>query len=266
MKKIQIYLTVILTILLSGCFTSYKDQVVSIKGVNLNEIDRSWVFENDKVIITYDFWAKHGNMSFEIYNKLDLPIYIDWKNSSFIYNGTKNDYWVDQTNSSSKSSYSGVSTRISNNFYTSNNPTFQSGSVQSITSSVKLERVSFLPPKSKLKFSQFKLANDQSYFTLKSPNIVKEKSILYDRRLALKYEIPYSNSNTVINFRNYLAFTMTENSKEYFYIDNEFYVSKIIEMNDIEFDLNAQYNKMNFYINNIPIKHSIKYEKYTPIK
>jgi hypothetical protein len=51
-----------------------------------------YAFENDTLKIVYDFWAERGILFFSIYNKLDIPIYLDWKKCSFIKNGDKYDY------------------------------------------------------------------------------------------------------------------------------------------------------------------------------
>lgn len=258
-KYLQISTLILVNLIFSGCVYFFKAQVYSITAVNLNEKDSSWVFENEKVKITYDFWARDGNMSFEIYNKLETPIYIDWKNSSFIFNGNKKDYWLEQTNSLSNSTITGMNTRLLGNM---SNSTIQKSTSTSIASSIKIERITFLPPRAKLNFTQFKLLNSV-YYTLQSPSIIKEKSKVAPKRLAIKFMQPFTINNTPLNFRNYLALTMTENSKDYFYIDNEFYLSKVIEMNDYEFDKSYS-NKMSFYSDEILTPKRIKTEKYKP--
>ena len=152
-KYIQILTFILINLMLSGCVYFFNAQVYSVTGLNLNEKDNSWVFENEKVKITYDFWAQDGTMSFEIYNKLEMPIYIDWKNSSFIFNGNKKDYWIEQTNSLSSSSFTGMNTRLFGNM---SNSTIQKSNSTSTATSVKIERISFLPPRAKLNFAQFK--------------------------------------------------------------------------------------------------------------
>ena len=46
-------------------------------------------FENDTLKIIYSFWSEGGVFSFSVYNKLSIPLYIDWKKSSFIKNSDK---------------------------------------------------------------------------------------------------------------------------------------------------------------------------------
>ena len=44
-------------------------------------------------------------MTFTIFNKLDIPIYIDWKKSSYIDNSVKLNYWVDEEMKKTLESY-----------------------------------------------------------------------------------------------------------------------------------------------------------------
>ena len=61
-KYIQISTFILISLMLSGCVYFFNAQVYSVTGLNLNEKDNSWVFENEKVKITYDFWAQDGTM------------------------------------------------------------------------------------------------------------------------------------------------------------------------------------------------------------
>src|SRR4051812_46103003 len=86
---------------ITSCSTRYI-QVFETKSTNIKMSDDSWSFENDTVKIDYDFWTEHGVMSFAVFNKLKIPIYIDWKKSSFIVNDRKLDYWIDVSRTSPK--------------------------------------------------------------------------------------------------------------------------------------------------------------------
>ena len=71
----------------------------------MKEESSSYTFENDTVKIVYSFWENHGVLSYNIYNKLSIPIYIDLKKSSFIRNGQKYDYYIDETSTNTIGSY-----------------------------------------------------------------------------------------------------------------------------------------------------------------
>jgi hypothetical protein len=109
---------------------------------SINKADSMYVFENDTVRIAYDFWQNKGKMSFSIYNKLGIPIFIDWKNSALIINDNKYAYWVEkETRNGTRKGY--VSNSAS--FSTENSV------------AVKDERVSSIPPHSKIR----KIASDK---------------------------------------------------------------------------------------------------------
>src|SRR5438046_600845 len=97
------------------------------------------VFENDTVRLTYNFWSKDGGglMSFSVYNKLDEPIYIDWKNSGFIPNDRLLTYWQDETNTEGIATTSG---------YSYKGLAVGSGRIQ--TKAIRQERIGAIPPHS----------------------------------------------------------------------------------------------------------------------
>ena len=79
--------------------TSCKMQLYTVES-DLKQVDSAYVFENDTIRITYNFWYRGGKMNFTIYNKLDVPLFIDWKNSSFIIDDVPSPYWIDMTTTS----------------------------------------------------------------------------------------------------------------------------------------------------------------------
>jgi hypothetical protein len=80
MKKASL-ISLIFLISLSSC--SFI-QLFEVSSQNLNNSGQYFEFENDSVRIIYDFYSKGGTMSFLIINKMKVPLYIDWRKSSFI--------------------------------------------------------------------------------------------------------------------------------------------------------------------------------------
>ena len=135
-------------------------------------------------------------MTYDVYNKLGIPIYIDWKNSAFIPNDRMMSYWRDETNTEAISSGS--------NFYyagiSSSNSRYNAKAVHN-------ERIAVVPPKSMISKNDYLiLAKGQS---LPKPD---------------SFEI----ANSPIRFRNYLAYAMNEKFEgPVFHVDNSFYVSRL---------------------------------------
>ncbi len=214
-----------------SCKTQYMQLLTTSSGDAVLK-DDFFVFENDTVKITYQFWANRGILSFELFNKLEKPIYIDWKNSSYIFNGVKMNYWIDEELTNSVSVYG-------NFLYTGPvikpNPllTYTVGITSS--TSVKPERITFIPPKSSIYKTSFFLVPFSS-ISLDSANakISVVPRIDKPKKKTKTYEVNYTLTSSPIVFRNFISLMFSESSKDYDdqnknykYIDNQFYVSYI---------------------------------------
>ena len=208
-------------------------QIFETQSSNTKLVNDLFVFENDTLRISYGFWTEKGVMSFAIYNKLDVPIYIDWKNSSFILNDNKYDYWIDETQTNINSYYGGY-------FYTGKplkpGVTINKSVSESVSQTIKPEKITFIPPKSNYYRSQFYLLPLKSY-NFNVDCLCNKVNWKYpanytaydnDRKANVCFYF-YSETNSPLRFRNYLAISMNENSKSFIFIDNGFYVSSITE-------------------------------------
>ncbi len=266
MKKILIIF--LLSIILVSCAKSFI-QIFDTATTNTEFKDNFFIFESDTLKITYSFWASNGIMSFAVYNKLDKPIYIDWKNSSFIYNDSKLNYWIDEIQTNMVSYYSG---------YYYNGPllkpgfTINKGVETTTSSSIKLERITFIPPKSNYYRSQFYLMPGDGYnmdLNCKKTNLPRNDK---PKMKTTVYSEVFTMTNSPLRFRNYLAFTFKENSTQIFFVDNEFYLSSAKEMDyrhfrgkSTESDENGDktyekpYKKSTSFYMNIPSVKCIEY-------
>ena len=225
MKKL--FYSTLIVIIFSSCSKEFI-QIFDTATTNTKSSDGFWVFETDTIKVTYEFWASKGVMSFSVYNKLDKPIYIDWKNCSFIYNSNKLNYWVDEQQSALVSYYGGY-------FY--NGPlikpgyTVNEGVQASASTTIKPERITFIPPKSFYYRSQFYLM-PVDYYKLDVMTATKTIVPRNDKpkKMTTVYEQKFDFSNSPLKFRNYLAFSFTENATNFIYIDNEFYLTSVKEM------------------------------------
>ena len=218
----------LLLISLTGC-TKYV-QVFDTASTNTQLNNSYFVYETDTLLIKYYFWAKNGILAFSVFNKLDKPIYIDWKNSSFVYNDAKLDYWNDNETYYTVGIYKSLA--YQGNLILPDFSTSEGVSV-STTQKVKPERVTFIPPKSNYYKSSFNIlplhyvmVNYKDSAVQRNDNL-KKKTILHIKR--------FFNNSSPIRFRNFLALSLSENFQNVFYVDNEFYVSSITEMDDRHF-------------------------------
>lgn len=236
---------------MSGCAVSYI-QVFNTSSTNLKEKSDYFFYENDSVKIIYSFWASKGVMSFSVLNKVDKPIYIDWKNSSFIYNGNKLNYWSDEIQSFSQSVGTSTTTKNTNvssfyNGYYYFGPSLLSGtasgkstissnaltntSSETYGSMFKPERVTFIPPRSTFSCSRFYLLPIDHYKP--NPKHVQKTIEPRNDQPSASTEVYSENFDyeaSPLKFRNYLAFSFAENSSSFFFVDNEFYLTSVLEM------------------------------------
>jgi|ERR1035437_2629837 hypothetical protein len=228
MKKIIL----ILVVALMGCHTYV--QVYDVVSPDTYIKENKPVFENDTVKITYWFWSDNGVMAFSIYNKLDKPIFIDWKISSCIINDNKLNYWQDELETTSSSFYSSYYFKQQNPMLTNQNEIVNNGASIGNSKTIKPERLTSIPPKSNYYRYQFYLT--KNYVSLGTNYIDSSKLDKYkyaNKLITEKYKFKYRNfdySESPLKFRNYIAICFAENSHEYTYIDNSFYVSGVKEM------------------------------------
>lgn len=194
-------------------------QVVETKTTNTKIIDEEYVFENDSIKVTYNFWSKKGSVKFTVFNKMDKPLYIDWKKSSYINNTIKLNYWESEEQSASVS-------------YTRYD--FDESAGKKITRTTKPEKITFIPPKSNFIKNKFFILPTR--LKVSNSNIRQVKSLIRENKNMEIKEKTYEISNTPLIFRNFLSLSYSENFDKEFYVDNEFYLSKVIELNSDDFE------------------------------
>ncbi|MFN0032189.1 MAG: hypothetical protein ACKVOR_08535 [Flavobacteriales bacterium] len=221
MKNILI-ISILILILLSGCIELH--QVIELDSKSLKSQDDYFIFENDSLKITYSFWAENGIMAFQIFNKTNRDIYLNWEKSSFIVNSHKFNYWEDKTKISSSGIYlSKNKTGYFNNF----------GMEFSSSIAVKEEQTSFIPPKCFIIRSTYILNPEVTFPLSDSTKKVYTKRDDSEPRSSSKniyyYSEIFTEKDSPYQFRNYLTFSFHEDNSEKFSIDNEFYVHEITE-------------------------------------
>ena len=275
MKKIL--LITVLGLILFGCSKQYVQVFKTNSSVD-TDTNGFYVYENDSLKITYSFWKAKGLMTFSIYNKLGKPLYIDWKKSSYIDNSVKLNYWVDEEKTKGLSSYGS---------YSYDGPLLKPGyavsstSSASISSTVTVERITFIPPSSNYSRSQFYIL-PINFFKLNTKTEFDEVPRKDNPKKKTKvYKATFAKENSPLVFRNFLTFSFSEDFESEFYVDNEFYIEQVLEMDKrhfehYKFDENGKYfirdeegnpifisyfqNPKSFYLK-IPTEGSLDYRK-----
>ena len=200
--------------LLASCTPNI--QVVTLRGSNVQPVEEGLVLDNDTLTLRYNFASERGRMHLSIVNKLNQPLYIDWKRSSFIIGQDKIDYWRDVSDVQlSGSSYgTGLYNRYSVGYL--------NGQIS------RDDAVGFIPPQTKLEKQQFVIVPDG---TLKLPGdftIEQEKANWVDRKKPVDVKVyAYDDGKSPLTFRNYLTLSTDKDFKTEFHIDTKFWASDV---------------------------------------
>lgn len=217
MKTLRLLLF-LLTLGLVSC--TPKVQVVTLHSPNVILQDKAFVYETDSLRLQFNFQGENGVVRMNIYNKLEVPLYIDWKRSAFIKDTEKFDYWVDEA--SFQGEYSGTSANRYRWY------SYQSGSFSGTLR--KEDRIAFIPPKTKLVQAKFVVAPGKAWRFSKEPTAVEQIDIpivatQVKKQSLVRYE--FSEANSPLKFRNYLTLSTDAQFRTEFHIDTPFYASKV---------------------------------------
>ena len=227
--KLKILAMFVLMTLTLSC-KSYL-QLIETRTTNTKIIDNKYVFENDSIKITYDFWKEKGLLSFTVYNKLKKPLYIDWKKSSYINNTVKLNYWEDEENTKTVGVQNSSTYRIGRTLSGFTNTSSVSSSL-----TTKPEKLTFVPPNSNYTRQQFYLLPN-SFLKIPEKNYTNEKvADINDPNNELTVFVKeFAKDNAPLIFRNFITFSYSDKFEKEFYLDNEFYISKVTKMEKRKF-------------------------------
>lgn len=266
MKQIIITLVVILTATGCGVGSKLFTQLYQTSAPKLTKNDNYWIYENDTLKVTYAFWAPRGILSFTVFNKLNVPIYIDWKKSSFIRKTEKLDYWIDEETTSTETYYKGfnanafgfrpmISVVEGGNVVTyGNNFSYgvSTGASVSQSKKTKPERITFIAPLSTIYKSNFFIypANGTK-LNLDRDTLIQKRNDKPEETTTV-YLADYKIDDSPLFFRNFLTFSTSEKFDKEFYVDNGFFIQKIAEMERRHFT--GGYKKESTYEFEMPYK------------
>ncbi len=205
--------TKIIAFFITLCFFSYSCctyQYYSVEGTLAKSQFSDFFYENDTLQIIYTFNGINGPVTTKIYNKLEIPIYINWKKSFSNINGKS---FFDKDNME----------YINDSLNADNFP---------YSSFPKTERID---PQSQLVTVHTNL-NNQFIKVNKSQN----HDFIYKQNPHSKYpskikEYKFTENDSPIFYKNHISYSASPENKDLNFIESEFWVSKIFKttQNDI---------------------------------
>ena len=191
-------------ILISSLFFSSCTRYVRAITLRANaaEMDSmSLLYANDSFSIQYDFYGAGADMKMRIFNKLDIPLVVNWAQSSYVIGSQSISYintpgWRDDVNYD------------------------------------KSSQVATVPPHSFLQKAVF-ISLPVNFVTLPLQNHYKHKVMTPMANAGDSFSISesdYKISNTPFSFRNYLSLSYDPAFSKTIHIDQTFWVAEIRDM------------------------------------
>lgn len=201
--------------ILSSCS---RYQYVTVKGVDINQNEQQeFVVDNDTVMIRYNFNGLNAPINITIENKLNVPVYIDWRQSALIINDKAISYVPNTV------PLTGTITGSSVNWNRSNTST-SSGNIE--VKAMLNDDLGFIPPRSYINKNPMGVTN--KFFSPLDSAFRHEK-------LKLNNGFPYarvkhatfSEQSSPLQFRSYLTIIIGDQTAKPVSYDQTFYISDI---------------------------------------
>jgi hypothetical protein len=218
-------------IVLFSC-KSYEVYLYETEAISkVKSINKELIYEDDSILVKFNFWSNNGKINLKVYNKLGVPIYIDWSKSSVILNGNRNPMWEDKTSIKTVSSFESSNYSISSNpriYFSSISNSY--GTSSSLSSVTKDEKVTFLPSKSYENISKVYIM-EKPLKNLPEFKIAEQTpSLCNDNSSITLSKINFSKLDSPISFRILIVYSLSENMSQIKLVENEFYLKSISKM------------------------------------
>lgn len=215
MKKGIINILLVASILITpSCTATYFYSTLNVEEPNVEKVDNGdFFFENDSVWIAHSFKGEDAPILISVYNKLDVPMYVDWSKSALILDGIAYPY------ATSKAHQSGVGESVTYGDITAYTQTIYNGTID------LPKHIDFIPPKTRVVHQGLRLAakfdeiSDSKYQKAK----MQSESL---QMIDVKY-INFEHHNTPLRFGSYITVYNTPQKAQAY--RSNFYVTRLIK-------------------------------------
>jgi hypothetical protein len=234
---------------LASCFlvscTAYQVMTVSSREVKQNQANE-FVVENDSLELSYNFNGKDGPVKIMIRNKLQQPIYVDWKRSALIINDRAVSFAPGKVP---------IEGSIATANYAWSKEWSSSYSRLSATAQLPTE-TAFIPPGTYVSQQLIGITN-QALEQLPD-SIFSKKNIpaIGDSYAAIKQAFFTAESSPLV-FKSYITMLIGDTLPKPVIYQHNFYVSELIKMTDTPELLNGDKRGDRFYVVGGPVNDSI---------
>lgn len=201
---------------LTSC-SKYYINTMSSSNLLKDEKTGEFQYDNDSVKISYGFTGKDAGLRIKVYNKLSVPLFVDWAKSAIIYRDKATTFLPDKAKLSGN-----ISTTTWDNTIPTNTESTLNGTIQIP------KDVSFIPPNSSVeKTARFLESN---IFKKIPDSLYRDHESIYTTQGEIKVKVGnFDHTSSPLAFRSYLTlYTQDGPKNNMFSFDKEFFVSKSV--------------------------------------
>jgi hypothetical protein len=211
---------VVIAMSFSSCAT-YQYATVS-SDMEMND-SHEFLVENDTLIIKYSFKGPNCPVRIQVQNKLDRPLYIDWKRSAIVLNNTSHTYWrnIQKIDATATGYQVGVSQSPAPGTVYNRSSWTTTDISGALTGE---EALSFVAPRS-MKESHM-LSIDSKIFKMEGKPVDIQKEMNGTRTKVRVYK--FEKDESPLQYRSYLTLSTDADFKTEFTSQNEFWVSEVV--------------------------------------
>jgi len=218
MKNLALSLCLVGSLFLTGCTTYYYTTVQSFKNQIPQNKNGSFTAENNNISVTYSFIDTGGKIMYEINNKSDDPVFVDWSRSVLVAEDYAVPYRDNKARINGSVETMTTTYRFSNSNYTS------STSSGNLTGEIILPQNDlFVPPHAKTSYSPLALSSALDLSSIPKSSYQKKSDGITTIHVA-----SFSEKDTPLKFRSYLTI-VNDRDKSQTVFEDTFFVSKVIK-------------------------------------
>ena len=212
-----LYLALIL-LAVSSCSTTY--QYVTLNSPEVPKNDRKeFTYENDSMLLTYNFHGEGGPVGMTVRNKMDKPLFVNWKKSFLIHDGQA--VCLFNSRVVVNGSFDAYSYRV---------PSIDKERVTSgnLYATFDLpEGMDMIPPGSYITKSLQALVQATPVYNTKFQEKTRDEMVTDSTGVTYKYKrYSFGASESPLQFKSYLTFVVGANPQE-FALTHSFYAQEV---------------------------------------
>lgn len=219
MKKTLVISALVGTIamLSTSCTSTYFYSTLETINYDVGKVENGdFLYENDSLWIAHCFKGEDAPIQITVFNKTNIPLYVDWSKSALILNSVAHSYAGEQTQFSTSSE----STTFHNPYWgTSHTYTNTDASIQ------MPQHVNVIPPQTMITKSTLRLS--AQFDEIKKSEYTQGKLANKDGMIANIGRVSYDLDNTPLRFGSYISiYTKPDEIRSY---TTDFYVNNLIK-------------------------------------